>query len=335
MGKEYSSELRTMAETYAWARTQPIRELAEFARRSAGIPLVAVGSGGSGTAAEFASLLHHAVSRTMTTEEFLEWSVPDECAVLLVSAMGNNHDILAAYDKAANSKIKVFGIVCANATSKLVIRAASNQDVLRHAATLPTGRDGFLATNTLLATVVWIMTAWGCSLPNSLHEASYRGSSMKTFDSYVSDNLEKFKDIDGMLIIHDSYGRPAAIDAESKLHEAGLLSVQLADYRNFAHGRHNWLAKHPKTLLLALVTPRNTKLAAATIDKIPDSVSMCCMHAGMDGPVAALNLLVAVFHVVKFFGISRGIDPGSPKPPKFGRALYHMDVSKYVDTGAD
>ena len=293
--------------------------------------MIAVWAGGSVTAAEFASMLHPAVSRTMTTEEFLENNIPHDCAVLLISDGGKDHDILAAYGKAVKAKPKALGIVCANAASKLAIMAASNQDVLMHAATLPTGRDGFLATNTLLATIAWIMTAWGCSLPNSLHEAAYKGSSMKTFDSYISDSLEKFKDIDSLLIIHDSYGKPAAIDAESKLHEAGLVPVQLADYRNFAHGRHNWIDKHPQTLLLALITPRNTRLAAATIDRIPKHVSTCCMHAGVDGPAAALNLLVVIFHVVKFFGISRGIDPGSPGSPNFGRKLYHMDVSKYVD----
>ena len=331
MGKEYASELRTMAETYAWARGLQVTALAEFARRSANVPLIAVGNGGSVTAAEFASLVHPAVSRTMTTEAFLECSVPRDCAVLLVSAGGKNHDILAAYDKAVQSNPKVIGIVCADASSRLASAAGSNHDVLLHAATLPTGRDGFLATNTLLATVVWILAAWGCILPGSLHDVAYRGASIKTFDSYVSDNMEKFKDIDCLLVMHDSCGKPAAVDAESKLHEAGLVPVQLADYRNFGHGRHNWVAKHPKTLLLVLVTPQSSRLAAATMAIIPEHVSSCCMHAGVDGPVGALGLLVAMFHVVKFFGISHGIDPGSPNSPDFGRELYHMDVSKYVD----
>ena len=184
MGKEYASELRSMAETYAWARALPIPALAEFARRSAPVPLIAVWAGGSVTAAEFASMLHPAVSRTMTTEEFLENNIPHDCAVLLISDGGKDHDILAAYGKAVKAKPKALGIVCANAASKLAITAASNQDVLMHAATLPTGRDGFLATNTLLATIAWIMTAWGCSLPNSLHEAAYKGSSIDLIRYY-------------------------------------------------------------------------------------------------------------------------------------------------------
>ena len=331
MGKEYASELNSMAETYAWARKLPIPELAEFARRSADMPLVAVGSGGSVTAAEFASLMHPGVSRVMTTEEFLERPIPHECAVLLISAGGRNHDILASYAKAARSKPKVLGVVCADAEGLLVKTASSNPDVLVHAATLPTGRDGFLATNTLLATATWILTAWDCRLPRSLRDVACKGLSMKAFGLHLSGKLEKFKDVDCLLVMHDSCGRPAAVDAESKLHEAGLVPVQLADYRNFGHGRHNWMDKHPNTLLLALITSRSSRLAAATMNEVPDHILSCRMHPGIEGPAGALGLLVVIFHVVKFFGTLRGIDPGNPHPPDFGRNLYHMDVSKHME----
>lgn len=334
MGKEYAAELHAMTETYSWARRLQIPALAKFASRATSLPLIAVGSGGSVTAAEFASLLHPAVSCTMTPQEFLERAIPHDCAVLLVSAGGNNHDILAAYAKAIKERPKVIGIVCASPTGKLARMAATNRDVLLHAAAPPVGRDGFLATNTLLGTVVWIFRAWGCRLPHSLYDSEYRGVLARMFDSHVSTRLKKFRDADGLLILYDIYGKPAAIDAESKLHEAGLVPVQLADYRNFAHGRHNWIAKHPRTLVLALVTPSSSNLAVATLEQIPDDCRVA-MVSDIAGPAAALYLLLTIFHVVKFFGISRGIDPGDPKPPKFGRKFYHMDVSRYVDVDGD
>lgn len=67
------------------------------------------------------------------------------------------------------------------------------------------------------------------------------------------------------------------------------------------------------------------------VEKLPKRVNVCGLHAGFDGPISALNLLVAVFHAVKFFGMARGINPGRPSPPSFARDLYGMDVSKYVD----
>ena len=332
MGKEYATELRLMAETYAWARTVNIPALVKFAKKSAKIPLIAVGSGGSVTAAEIVSLLHPAVSRIMTTYEFIQSDIPVNCAVLLISASGKNRDILAAYEKATRINPKVLGIVCTSESGDLAQIAKINFNVLLHAVTPPTGRDGFLATNTLLATVVWLFRAWSCDIPLSLHNAAYSGKPLMTFDSSISESLEKFRDADSLLILYDQYGRPAAVDAESKLHEAGIISVQLADYRNFAHGRHNWIDKHPNTLLLALITPSSTRLASATIEKLPDHVNRCCLHAGFNDPISALNLLVAVFHITKFFGKVHGIDPGRPSPPSFARELYGMDVSKYVDT---
>ena len=60
-----------------------------------------------------------------------------------------------------------------------------------------------------------------------------------------------------LVVLHDDWGKAAAVDAESKMHEAGLANVQLSDYRNFAHGRHNWLDKAPaETCVVAMITPR-------------------------------------------------------------------------------
>lgn len=323
-----------MSETYTWSRTVRIPAIAKFAKKSKNIPLIAVGSGGSVTSAEIVSMLHPAVSCTMTTEAFLECTVPNNCAVLLISAGGNNYDILAAYAKAVNSKPKVIGIVCTNSSGSLVKTARVNSKVLTHAVTPPlTGMDGFLATNTLLATTVWLLRAWGHDVPTLLHDIAYGGIPSVVFSSHIAEDLKKFHNTNSMLILYDSYGKPAAVDAELKMHEAGIMSVQLADYRNFAHGRHNWLDKHPDTLVVALVTPRCAGLANATLGMIPESINKYVIHTDMDDFTASISLMISMFYVVGFFGHMRGIDPGRPTPPKFARSLYKMDVSEYLDTG--
>ena len=46
-------------------------------------------------------------------------------------------------------------------------------------------------------------------------------------------------------------------DLESKFTEAALGHLQIADYRNFAHGRHHWLAKRSETsAILAFIALR-------------------------------------------------------------------------------
>ena len=58
MGKPYEIELQNLKQTYEWALKVPIEKLCYFINASHDLPLVAVGSGGSLTAACMAALLH-------------------------------------------------------------------------------------------------------------------------------------------------------------------------------------------------------------------------------------------------------------------------------------
>ena len=88
----------------------------------------------------------------------------------------------------------------------------------------------------------------------------------------MSERMTPLRDRDTVLILHDGWGRAAAVDAETRLSEAGLAGTQLADYRNFAHGRHNWLDKNrDRTGIIAFVTPGCDRLAARTLCLIPDT----------------------------------------------------------------
>ena len=62
------------------------------------------------------------------------------------------------------------------------------------------------------------------------------------------------------------------MDVESRLTEAGLLPVQPADFRNFAHGRHHWLARHGKTTSVLAFSEQESKIAKRTLDLIPSDI---------------------------------------------------------------
>ena len=338
MGRAYASELRTLSETYNWAIRTPIDQIAEFAKRSAGIPLYAVGSGGSASAAMLASTLHRqtgTIAECCTPLEFLENDgINSHCAVMMITAGGNNEDILSAFDWAIHLKTDLLGILCVSTDNKLIHKALEYPDVLVQAARLPIGKDGFLATNSLLATTVWLTRAYanGFSflddLPNSSRQLLYDGVP-EEFEIKIVNMLSNLEGRDTIVVLHDSWGKTAAIDAESKFTEAGLVSVQLADYRNFAHGRHNWLDKNgDRTGVIALVTPRYSKLATRTLNLIPKSIPVVELRANSDGPTASLNLLVKIMYAVKFFGDVQGIDPGKPKVAEFGRKMYHLRIPR-------
>ena len=112
-----------------------------------------------------------------------------------------------------------------------------------------------------------------------------------------------FKNVFTILVLYDNIGKTAAIDLESKLIEAGLNNVQLADYRNFAHGRHNWIDKNPKQIgIISLINPECITLAEKTLNLIPKNIPIAKIDTEYSGPLGALSLLIQVMYTVKIFG---------------------------------
>lgn len=332
VGRPYSEEMGELRETYEWAGRAPIDGLSGFVGRCAESPMYAVGSGGSFTSATFAAALHQqggSMSKCVTPLEFVWNARLDESAsAMIVTAGGNNKDILASFDK-ASSVLSETGIVCTSTKNALIRRASGKAFV--HALRPPSGKDGFLATNSLITTMVWLARAYteALSLPYELPK----------FDRLAppaADEFKKARRARTLLILHDDWGKSAAVDAESKMAEAGLANVQLADYRNFAHGRHNWLDKAgDKTCVVAMITPKCGRLAARTVELIPGSVPVVNLCTEFDGPVAVMDLVLQVFRLVGFFGVLRGIDPGRPGVADFGRKIYSLGLSGWTDVLTD
>lgn len=338
MGKPYSQELEKIPDTYNWAKDIPIDNLTEFVKRSKDTPLYVIGSGGSFSATTFVSLLHQhigRIARCVTPLEFLEFeNIDNNCSVLIVTAGGNNTDILSAFDKAVEIKPKNLGIVCASVNNKLTKRASQIKNVLVHAVKLPTRKDGFLATNSLVATLVWTCRAYihayslSYQLPN-INDLVFQEHTELEFEEEIFKQLENFVNCKTVVCLYDNWSKTAATDTESKLVEAGLANVQLADYRNFAHGRHNWLDKNKEnSCLIALVNPNCGQLATKTLKLIPEYTPKIAISTNYEGPVGAISLLIQILYIVKFFGNIRKIDPGRPRVADFGRKIYHLPIPK-------
>ena len=115
--------------------------------------------------------------------------------------------------------------------------------------TPPGGKDGFLATNSLLG--------FSGLLARTYSEIFDTGSEWANAKAYISQLVdEQSQTVCGWRTQTDSlwdrsttlllYGPSTllgAVDLESKFTEAAIGNLQCADYRNFAHGRHLWLAK--------------------------------------------------------------------------------------------
>ncbi|MCE2499198.1 MAG: hypothetical protein J4F28_09520, partial [Nitrosopumilaceae archaeon] len=137
--------------------------------------------------------------------------------------------------------------------------------------------------------------------------------------------LDMMSDVSTIVVLHDAAGKPAAADLESKLVESGVRNVQPADYRNFAHGRHNWIGKHPQdTGVIMLTSLRCKRLAESTAGLLPPGIPVVRLNTELDGYAGMLSLLIQGMCAVGELGTQSGIDPGRPGVAEFGRKLYGM-----------
>jgi hypothetical protein len=321
MGKVYAKELAALGDTYKWALTIPVDPLEEFVADAHSRPLLAVGSGGSVTAAHLATLLHRfhagAFARHATPLDVL-LSEPNlsEAAVLLLSASGKNRDVLAALERCIQHEARAVATLCMHRGSPLATTARRFERAYVFEEDAPSGKDGFLATNSLLATCVLIARAYGVGFPQTLSNDQSRPP---------LPNLSKLSTI---LVLHGGWGSPVATDLESKLNESAIVSAQLSDYRNFGHGRHLWLARRAsETAIIAIVTPETSKLAERTCMLLPRDIPLVQVKTTYEGPIGTIDLLLQSFHLVGALGEFQSFDPGRPTVPEFGRKLYHLAPS--------
>lgn len=330
MGKPFDREIKDIQTTLDWAFNEPINPyLKEIISTFASFPLLVVGSGGSLSSAHYVAKLHEQttgnMARAITPLELLFSQVnPSLHAVLFLTARGNNKDILSAFENAICREFATVGIICANTESKIVQKAKPYSHVNIYEYSNPVGKDGFLAVNSLLSTCILAARGYGSIVEsqNIIQELSNLEPEIQKTDL---DNVLNRKTI---VALGGEWAWPALIDLESKFTEAGLGDVLITDFRNFAHGRHNWFDKKgDESALLVLETPPFFKLAKKTRDLLPKKYPRAVLRSSLNGPLAGIDLYIKVFRVVNEAGKRVLIDPGRPKVPEFGRKIYHIGLS--------
>jgi len=346
MGRPYATELSRLSETYSWALEAPIEPLVAAVSALASLPLVAVGSGGSFSAAHLACSLHQCqtgmVSRPITPLELLSSSIHlRSVGVMIMSSGGSNTDVISTFEHTVSREPRRCIVLCLRKGSSLSRRARSYRFVDLLDLNLPTLKDGFLATNSLLATSVLLVRAYdrafssGESLPRELESLLVPPHSSYRYLQDLSASCSPLWNRETLVVLYGPSVSSAAIDLESKFSEAALANIQLADFRNFAHGRHHWLAKREsRTGVLAIFSNDERDLAEKTLQLIPSAVPVARIYLPSTGAAASVAALVAVLHLVGIAGGHLGIDPGRPHVPTFGRRIYGLRVLRSLDESA-
>jgi hydroxymethylpyrimidine pyrophosphatase-like HAD family hydrolase len=125
--------------------------------------------------------------------------------------------------------------------------------------------------------------------------------------------------------LHDPHLSAAAVLLETSFWEAGICAVQCTDFRNFAHGRHVWTAKHPdKTFVLALTCDRSLEAWQAIRRELPEGIPDAHFHFGRAGRGGLFEAILAMLTAVEAAGALKGIDPGRPGVADYGRRIFGM-----------
>lgn len=331
MGKRFIDELQQLPATMQWAADQDVALLRRAVQLYCDRGLLAVGSGGSFTAAAYAADQHFRMygrpSQAITPLEVFQ--VPTNAAAnaagLLLSAEGKNHDILAAAKQLRLRACPTIGLTL-RSTSPLVELSDETGAASLAAYDMPWGKDGYLATNSLIATLILLWRAYEA-------DATVAAELPRLVNWYQQFNRRieqagSMKRSGRALILHGTVGRIGAIDLESKLTEGALAFGQVCNFRQFAHGRHLQLSQLIEPVTVVSFSTGGDPLAAETIRLLPTEVGPVLeviLPRISDSGAEIAGVLAAM--VITRAWAGEHIDPGQPVVPQFGRDLHALDVS--------
>lgn len=327
MGRAYSTELARLRKTVAFACDADVGPLTTLLTDVVSRNLVFVGSGGSFTAATFAAALHEQhtgrIAKALTPLQAASRPATTNTAAVLISARGTNPDIIGAFNSLRFKE--PIGAICANEHSALLRRITDTGIGLGYGFTVPGGKDGFLATNSLLATLILLLRGYESLF--SQENPDFKDIGDCPF--ITQDSCDSFKDLlrlanaDTIITLSGGWAWPAAIDFESKCSESGISNVLLSDFRNFAHGRHNWLRTRDNTTsILSIEDSATAPLASSILHLVPNDVHRIRLCSDRNGPIATVELVSHVLHLIGSLGVQLGLDPGRPHVAVYGRKMY-------------
>ena len=323
MGRPYKKELEAMGDTYDFIDLLDVSTLVPFFKNNCNVPLLIIGSGGSFAVAKLFELCYQnygGFAKAITPYELKnETKTLGGSKVLIVTAGGNNPDTVGTYNYVRLYEPFELCIICMSKNSKIAKEINKNNDSILYEVRIPFGKDGYLAVNSSVA-----MFTIGKKIMDELENNK---KSVISFSPCVEilPPMEQMEKINNFIVLYGGWGTPAAYDLESKCSEAGPMSIQFINYRNFAHGRHNWIdKKKDSTMLVALVTPDDKIVCKKTLEKLPSFLPIVCFETKHKKSMAALDLLVKVFYFVDYLGELRNIDPGKPHVPDYGSKLYNI-----------
>ena len=305
--------------------------IAQGARRHA----LAIGSGGSAIAAEYLARCRDTLGLGPTTVQTPMQAVLDqhdliESDVWLFSAGGNNADAAAASRAALDRKARSLHLVTRSldgSAASIVVRGGGTV----HVTPVADPKDGYLATHSLLSTVMAILLACNVlsgdprSAAKLLDALIARLTNMRDHGVRASRiaELTTLGRADTLIVIGDPLLKPMSVLLDTSIWEASLCHVQTTDFRNLAHGRHGWLHHRVDETLILALTGTDTRTTWTRIKTVlPNSLRSMEIDQGPCGRLDNALAVIDGLGIIEAMGGVLAIDPGKPGIGEFGRSIY-------------
>jgi len=332
VGKAYSDEVSFIPQTLQWVMDQDIVRLKRCVRSCADRSVVAIGSGGSFTAATYVAGLHERkyakLSRAATPLDVITGVANGDFASIYLSAEGYNNDILAAAQAHHGTEKGSIALTLVPA-NPLLDYCESSGVATPVRFDIPWQKDGYLATNTLVA----MMALFGRAYADEVFVAELvddRWIEARRNELAKSEAMSRIVSGADVIVLYGSAGKVAAIDLESKFSEAALGACQPVDYRQFAHGRHLQLAQQKLPVVIAFGSEEDEPLMHASLEHFPSTVPVLRVKLPTGYAIGELAGVIYAMLIVESVSRARQIDVGQPQVSSFGRALYGTDVRDTV-----
>ena len=313
----YRNELEALPDTYSAILDADVGSLRSAVEALGHGPAAFAGSGGTMVLATLAARLHEWVFRqpgcACTALELIDLPQLSERGGLLFSSSGKHPDAERVFSEFERSRFRPAVVLTHRAVKDLQAKAGPDTRIVHLPA--PAQPDGFLATGSVMQMTVALLRAYIDSpkLPESLP---------RILDTEPELRPE-------VLVLTSPALAAVARDIEVRLVESGLASVQVADYRNFAHGRHTGFARRiPDTTVISLSDPASEKLASGTVAALPGEADVRTWHHEGPWTQALIVLLLRSMHLAGEEGLRVGVDVARPSVPEFGRRLYRLPLKR-------
>ena len=277
-----------------------VSALRQFFTTNPGQPLVATGSGGAESVADFAALLYGANGGLATAvSPYTLNAYSDEALktakLLLVSKGGHNNDIVFAAKRglAVNPDgTASFTLYTGdrNGVRKLFVKAGSAQSFDIPSLSV---HDAFISTQTPVMYFALLCRAFDPGVDLSKYRTAPAVPYRLERNDGTALSPADFKEVRTLVVLHGSWGRPVAANLEGKLFESGLCPSCVVDFRNYCHGRFIFTSAHLEdSAVVMFVSPREKDIAARTRKFLPASTKLVLIETEADAPEASLDLLI-------------------------------------------